>query len=40
MTRGACGMWGCCGAAVSAEIFMSIITKANPLTGTSGNNPM
>lgn len=32
---GACGMWGCCGAAVSAGIFMSIITKANPLTGTS-----
>lgn len=30
---GACGMWGCCGAAVSAGIFMSIITKATPLSG-------
>lgn len=32
---GACGLWGCCGAAVSAGMFMSIITKATPLTGKS-----
>ena len=32
---GACGLWGCCGAAVSTGIFMSIITKATPLTGNS-----
>lgn len=32
---GACGLWGCCGAAVSTGIFMSIITKATPLTGKS-----
>ncbi len=32
---GACGLWGCCGAAVSTGIFMSIITKATPLTGHS-----
>lgn len=32
---GSCGMWGCCGAAVSAGMFMSIITKATPLTGKS-----
>ena len=32
---GACGMWGCCGAAVSTGIFMSIILKATPLTGKS-----
>ena len=32
---GVCGMWGCCGAAVSTGIFMSIITKATPLTGRS-----
>lgn len=32
---GACGLWGCCGAAVSAGIFMSIVTKATPLTGRS-----
>lgn len=32
---GACGIWGCCGAAVSAGIFMSIITKATPLSGKS-----
>lgn len=32
---GACGLWGCCGAAVSAGIFMSIVTKATPLTGNS-----
>ena len=29
---GACGLWGCCGAAVSAGMFMSIVTKATPLT--------
>ncbi len=32
---GSCGLWGCCGAAVSAGMFMSIITKATPLTGKS-----
>lgn len=32
---GACGLWGCCGAAVSTGIFMSIIMKATPLTGNS-----
>lgn len=32
---GACGMWGCCGAAASAGMFMSIVTKATPLTGKS-----
>jgi len=32
---GACGLWGCCGAAVSTGMFMSIITKATPLTGRS-----
>lgn len=30
---GSCGFWGCCGAAVSAGMFMSIATKATPLTG-------
>ena len=28
---GACGFWGCWGAAVSAGIFVSIITEATPL---------
>lgn len=28
---GACGFWGCCGAAVGAGIYMSIITGATPL---------
>ena len=28
---GACGFWGCCGAGVSAGIFVSIITEATPL---------
>lgn len=32
---GSCGLWGCCGAAVSAGMFMSIVTKATPLTGKS-----
>ena len=32
---GDCGLWGWCGAAVSTGIFMSIITKATPLTGKS-----
>lgn len=32
---GACGLWGCCGAAVGTGIFMSVITKATPLTGRS-----
>lgn len=29
---GSCGFWGCCGAAVSTGMFMSIILKATPLT--------
>ena len=29
---GACGFWGACGSAVSSGIYMSIVTKANPLT--------
>lgn len=28
---GACGSWGCCGAAVSSGIFISIATGATPL---------
>lgn len=28
---GSCGFWGCCGAAVSSGIFMSIITGTTPL---------
>ena len=28
---GACGNWGCCGAAVSAGIFVSLLTGATPL---------
>ncbi|MBQ8091067.1 MAG: hypothetical protein IJ233_10040, partial [Pyramidobacter sp.] len=28
---GACGFWGACGAAVSAGIFVSIVTMASPL---------
>lgn len=30
---GSCGLWGCCGAAVSAGMFVSIVTKATPLSG-------
>ena len=29
---GACGFWGACGAGISTGIYVSIITKANPLT--------
>lgn len=32
---GICGMWGCCGAAVSAGIFLSIVTKTSPLSAES-----
>ena len=32
---GACGFWGACGAGVSAGMFVSIITKASPLTTDS-----
>ncbi len=32
---GSCGFWGCCGAAVSTGMFVSIITKATPLTTKS-----
>lgn len=35
---GSCGYWGCCGAAVSTGMFISIITKATPLTGKSWGN--
>ena len=28
---GICGMWGSCGAAISAGIFVSIVTKSTPL---------
>lgn len=28
---GACGYWGACGAGISAGMFISIVTKANPL---------
>jgi hypothetical protein len=30
---GVCGLWGACGAGVSAGIFVSIITGATPLAG-------
>ncbi|MEG0780001.1 MAG: DUF5714 domain-containing protein [Oscillospiraceae bacterium] len=29
---GACGFWGCCGAAVSAGMFVSIVLEATPLS--------
>jgi hypothetical protein len=29
---GTCGMWGCCGAGVGSGIFISVITKATPLS--------
>lgn len=29
---GICGLWGCCGAAIGAGIFVSIITGATPLS--------
>lgn len=32
---GVCGMWGSCGAAISAGIFMSIITDNSPLATSS-----
>nr|WP_296264748.1 DUF5714 domain-containing protein [uncultured Merdimonas sp.] len=32
---GVCGFWGCCGAGISTGIYMSIITKATPLSGKS-----
>lgn len=32
---GICGQWGTCGAGVSTGIFVSIVTKATPLTGVS-----
>ena len=32
---GICGQWGTCGAGVSTGIFVSIITKTTPLSGTS-----
>lgn len=30
---GSCGFWGCCGAAVSAGMFLSIATDTTPLSG-------
>ena len=30
---GACGFWGACGAGISTGMFISIISKATPLTG-------
>ena len=35
MPGGACGFWGCCGAAVSTGIFVSIVTGSSPLSGKS-----
>ena len=32
---GVCGFWGACGAAISAGMFISIISKASPLTEES-----
>lgn len=32
---GSCGFWGCCGAAVSTGMFMSVVLKATPLTTAS-----
>ncbi len=32
---GSCGFWGCCGAAVSVGMFLSIITGTTPLSGKS-----
>lgn len=32
---GSCGFWGCCGAAVSLGMFLSIITKSTPLSKES-----
>lgn len=32
---GACGFWGCCGAAVSSGIFFSLVTETTPLSGGS-----
>ena len=35
---GACGFWGCCGAAVSGGIFYSIVSGASPMTVESWGN--
>jgi len=32
---GSCGFWGCCGAAVSTGMFISILLGATPLSGKS-----
>ncbi len=32
---GSCGFWGCCGAAVSTGMFMSIVLGTTPLSGKS-----
>ena len=36
---GACGFWGCCGAGVSAGIYMSIVTEPRPLGEDPGGCP-
>ena len=30
---GACGFWGCCGAGVSAGMYLAIVSGSNPLAG-------
>ena len=32
---GSCGYWGCCGAAVSTGMFLSVATETTPLSGKS-----
>lgn len=32
---GACGNWGACGAGISTGMFISIVTRSNPLAGES-----
>lgn len=32
---GACGNWGACGAGISTGMFVSIVTRSNPLAGES-----
>lgn len=32
---GTCGFWGCCGAALSAGIFLSIVTQSSPMSQES-----
>lgn len=37
---GACGAWGCCGAAISAGIFLSLVTGNTPLSSDSWGTSM